>query len=243
VSRYYRSSFGSIGPGGISPVVKTLIIVCSAVFLVQQVDQRAGADAFIREFGLVPFQVTHQFFIWQLFTYIFLHGGILHILFNMLFLWMFGTDLERIWGSRTFTKFFFLCGIGGAVFKTLLNPSSLQPTVGASGAILGVLVGYAFLFPDRQIIVYIFPIKVKWFVIGYAALNLFSSIQGGGSTDYLVHLGGMLTAVVYMKGGGIFPDLKSRYDKWQRARLRRKFEVYYNERHREDDERWRRWKN
>ena len=161
----------------------------------------------------------------------------------MLGLWMFGTDLERIWGSRDFTKFFFLCGIGGGVFKTLLSPLSLQTTIGASGAILGILVAYGFLFPERTIILYIFPIKVKWFVIGTAAITVLSSLQDGGSTDYRVHMGGMLCALIYMKGGRIFPDLKSRYDKWQRARLRRKFEVYYNERHREDDERWRRWKN
>src|SRR5437867_8981017 len=80
----------------------------------------------------------------------------------MLGLWMFGTDLERLWGSRAFTKFFFICGIGGALLKTLLNPASLQSTIGASGAILGILVAYAFLFPDRMIILYIFPIKVKW---------------------------------------------------------------------------------
>lgn len=243
MSRYNRSSFGGIGPGGISPAVKSLIIVCCVVYALQLVDQMAGAAAFIREFGLIPFQVTHQFFVWQLVTYIFLHGTFLHILFNMLFLWMFGTDLERIWGKSAFTKFFFLCGIGGALFKTLLSPASLQPTIGASGAILGVLVAYGFLFPDQQIILYIFPIKVKWFVIGYAVITILSSIQGGGSTDYRVHLGGMLTALIYMKGGRIFPDLRSRYDSWKRARLRRKFEVYYNERHREDDERPRRWKN
>ena len=243
MSRYNRSSFGSIGPGGISPAVKTLIIVCCVVFLLQQVDQLAGGAVFTREFGLVPFQVTHQFFIWQLLTYIFLHGGLLHILFNMLFLWMFGTDLERMWGKQTFTKFFFLCGVGGAVFKTVLSPSSLQATVGASGAILGLLVAYGFLFPENQIILYIFPIKVKWFVIGYAVITVLSSLQAGSSTDYRVHLGGMLTALVYMKGGRILPDLKSRYDRWHRNRLRRKFEVYYNERRRNDDQEKRRWRN
>jgi membrane associated rhomboid family serine protease len=243
VSRYNRSSFGSIGPGGISPVVKTLIIICCTAFVLQIFDGISGGATFTSKFGLIPYQVTHQFYVWQVVTYIFLHGGFLHIIFNMLGLWMFGTDLERIWGSSQFTKFFFLCGIGGALFKTLLSPNSLQTTIGASGAILGILVAYGFLFPERTIIFYIFPIKVKWFVIGTAVVTVLSSIQDGGSTDYRVHLGGMLCALVYMKGGRFFPDLRTRYDKWQRARLRRKFEVYYNERHREDDERWRRWKN
>ena len=244
MSRYYRSSFGAFGPGGISPVVKTLIIICSTAFLLQIFDSIAGGATFISKFGLVPYQVTHRFYLWQLVTYIFLHGGFLHILFNMLGLWMFGTDLERLWGSRAFTKFFFICGIGGAVSKTLLNPVSQQTTIGASGAILGILVAYAFLFPDRLIILYIFPIKVKWFVIGTAAFTVLSSIQDGGSTDYRVHLGGMLCALLYMKGRRVVTDLKWHYDRWHRNRLRRKFDVYYNERHRDDDqERWRRWKN
>ena len=133
---------GSFGPGGISPTVKTLIIVCSVVFLLQQFDSIAGGGAFISNFGLVPLQVTHHGYLWQLVTYIFLHGGLFHILFNMLGLWMFGTDLERLWGRKAFTRFFFLCGVGGGLFKVLLNPSLPYPTVGASGAILGLLVAF-----------------------------------------------------------------------------------------------------
>jgi len=213
------------------------------VFLLQIFDGIASGPSFIDKFGLEPYQVTHQFYIWQLVTYIFLHGGILHILFNMLGLWMFGTDLERLWGTREFTKFFFICGIGGGLFKTLLSPSNTQVTIGASGAILGLLVAYGFLFPERTIILYIFPIKVKWFVIGTAVITVLSSVSGGGGTDYRVHLGGMLIAVVYMKGSHLIPNLKGSYDRWQRGRLRRKFEVYYNDRHREDDEKRPRWKN
>jgi len=248
VSRYYRSSFGGIGPGGWSPAVRTLIIVCSVVFVLQTFDSLAGGQStIVSKFGLNPYLVTHSFYLWQLVTYIFLHGGIMHILFNMLGLWMFGTDLERLWGTRAFTKAFFLCGIGGAVFKVLLNPSASQITLGASGAILGLLVAYGFLFPERIIILFIFPIKVKWFVIGYAVLTVLSSISGGGMTDYQVHLGGMLCGLFYMKGGRVFSDIRWQYDKWRRARLRRKFEVYYNERHRDDrdngEQKWRRWKN
>jgi rhomboid family protein len=244
VSRYYRSSFGSFGPGGISPVVKTIIIICCAVFVLGVFDSIAGGpSSFIRNFGLTPFTVTHHFYLWQLVTYIFLHANLLHILFNMLGLWMFGTELERLWGRHAFTKFFFLCGIGGALFKVLLSPNSLQATIGASGAILGLIVAYGILFPDRTIILYIFPIPVKWFVIGVATITVLSSISDGGSTDYRVHLGGMLCAFLYMKGGRFFRDLRYQYDRWQRARLRRKFEVFYNDRHREDDEKWRRWKN
>jgi membrane associated rhomboid family serine protease len=244
VSRYNRSTFGSFGPGGISPSVKTLIIVCCVVFLLQQFDAIAGGASFIANFGLVPYQVTHHGYVWQPVTYIFLHGGLFHILFNMLGLWMFGTDLERLWGKKAFTRFFFICGIGGGLFKVLFSPSAVQNTIGASGAILGLLVAYAFLFPERIIILYIFPIKVKWFVIGTAVITVISSINGGGSTDYRVHLGGMLCALFYMKGGRSYSDLRWHYDKWRRNRLRRKFDVYYNERQQnQDDEKWRRWKN
>ncbi len=242
VSRYYRSTLSSFGPGGISPTVKTLIIVCSTVFLLQQFDALAGWGAFIANFGLVPYQVTHQGYVWQLVTYIFLHGGLFHILFNMLGLWMFGTDLERLWGKKAFTKFFFLCGVGGGLFKCLWRSSTPQNTIGASGAILGLLVAYAFIFPERIIILYIFPIKVKWFAIGFAVITVLSSINGAGSTDYRVHLGGMLCAVLYMKGRNVFSDMRWHYQKWQRNRLRRRFDVYYNERH-QDENKWRRWKN
>src|SRR5690349_6743878 len=244
MSRYSRSgSFGSFGPGGWTAAVKTLIIVCSTAYLLQLFDGISGGQSLIDKFGLSPFLVTHHFYVWQLVTYIFLHGGILHILFNMLGLWMFGTDLERLWGTRRFTQFFFICGIGGGLFKTLLSPSNNQVTIGASGAILGLLVAYGVLFPERTIILYIFPIKVKRFVIGTAVITVMSSLTPGGSTDYRVHLGGMLVAFFYMKGGHLIPNLKGSYDRWQRGRLRRKFEVYYNDRHREDDEKWRRWKN
>src|SRR5262249_20503792 len=100
VSRYYRNSFSGFGPGGISPVVKTLIIICSTTFLLQIFDGIAGGATFTSKFGLVPYLVTHRLYLWQLLTYIFLHGGFLHILFNMLGLWMFGTDLELISSSQ-----------------------------------------------------------------------------------------------------------------------------------------------
>src|SRR5881296_2768735 len=144
MSRRFRSTLGGFGMGGgWTPAVKTLVIACVVGFFLQIFDQFAGTPSFTGKFGLVPAAVTERYYLWQLVTYIFLHGGFFHILFNMLGLWMFGTDLERLWGSRAFTKFFFICGIGGALLKTLLNPASLQSTIGASGAILGILVAYA----------------------------------------------------------------------------------------------------
>jgi len=128
VSRYYRSSFGGFGPGGWSPAVKTLIIICSITWILQIIDRIAGGSAsFFSTFGLTPALVTHRFYLWQLVTYIFLHspGDIFHILFNMLGLWMFGTELERLWGTREFTKYFFICGIGAGLTTILLSPTPL----------------------------------------------------------------------------------------------------------------------
>ena len=227
-----------------TPAVKALIIACTIGFLLQIFEQVAGGRSITNEFGLTPVLVTQHYYLWQLVTYIFLHGGFFHILFNMFGLYMFGSELEQLWGTRQFTKYFFLSGIGGALLTVLLGPSDFVTTIGASGAIFGILLAYGMLFPDRLIYLYmIIPIKAKWFVVIMGAITFLSSITSGGNIAYRAHLGGMLFGFLYLKGGRIFPDLKTRYDKWQRGRLRRKFDVYYNERHREDDERWRRWKN
>src|SRR3954462_8007337 len=163
----YASSF-SFGPGPISTTLKALIAVNVAAFLVT-----AFAPGLKDYLGLVPTLVLHQFWVWQLVPYMFLHGGIFHILFNMLALWMFGAELERIWGSRYFLKFYFVTGIGAAVLTVLF---SLLPfgasqqlynsiVIGASGAIYGLLLAYALYFPDRQIWYLVFPIPARIFVL------------------------------------------------------------------------------
>ena len=126
----------------------------------------SGAPSFIFKFGLTPALVIHNFYLWQLVTYIFLHdtSNLFHILFNMLGLWMFGSELESMWGSRQFTKFFFICVIGAGIFMMLLSPNSTVPTIGASGAIYGILLAYGLLFPNRIIIFFVFPIPAKIFV-------------------------------------------------------------------------------
>jgi membrane associated rhomboid family serine protease len=236
VSRYNRST--SIGYPEWSRAVKTLVIICVVVYLLQMFDGFAGGETFIRSFGLTPLLVTQRFYLWQLVTYIFLHGGVLHILFNMLGLWMFGSDLERLWGSRKFTTFFFVCGIGAGLLTVLISPSSPIATIGASGAIYGILLAYGMLFPNRIIYWIIFPIRAKWFVMIMGGLAFYSSLAANGSgIANIAHLGGMLFGFLYLKGGGIGPGLRWRYDQWQRQRLRRKFDVYYNEKHRKDSDR------
>jgi membrane associated rhomboid family serine protease len=245
VSRYNRSFSGNGYPRW-TPAVKTLIIACVIAFAVQIIDQLAGGPSIVPKFGLVPSDVTHRYFLWQLVSYIFLHdtGQLFHILFNMLGLWMFGSELERTWGSKEFTKFFFICGIGAGLLTVLFSPNSLSQTIGASGAIYGVLLAFGVLFPDRIIYFLIFPIPAKWFVVIMGALAFLSSLSASGSgIAHVAHLGGMLFGFIYLKGGSM-TKIRHHYDRWHRARLRKKFEVYYNDRHRrDDDEPGRRWRN
>jgi len=155
-----RAFYSSYLPTG----VKWLVIVNCVIFVLQQI---AGGSV-IDWFGLVPGLIRYRGFIWQLFTYMFLHGGIWHILWNMLALWMFGCELEQTWGTRKFLKFYFFCGIGAGICIVILNyafgnPSI--PTVGSSGAIYGILLVSAVLWPDRIILFsFLFPIKMKYFV-------------------------------------------------------------------------------
>jgi membrane associated rhomboid family serine protease len=217
-----------------------LIITCVVVFVFQTFEERSGSRALTLTFGLRPFLVIHNLYLWQLVTYIFLHADIYHILFNMLALWMFGSDVEYLWGSRKFTSFFFFCGIGAGLITLLVSPSETIPTIGASGAIFGVLLAFGMLFPNRIIYWIIFPIRAKYLVMimGVVALYLSITANGNGIAN-VAHLGGMLFGLVYLKGGNIVPGFKWRYEKWQRQRLRKKFDVYYNEKQRKDNDRWR----
>jgi membrane associated rhomboid family serine protease len=246
VSRFNRRTFAGFGiGGGWTPAVKALVMACIIGFLLQVFERMAGGNSITREFGLTPSMVTHNFYLWQLVTYMFLHGGFLHIIFNMFGLFMFGSELEQMWRTREFLKYFFICGIGAALTTIVVSPNDYSVTIGASGAIYGILLAYGLAFPNRIIYLYmVIPIPAKWFVVIIGAITFLSSMSAAGSgIAYLAHLGGMLFGLLYLKGGKIFPDFRGRYDRWQRNRLRRKFEVYYNDRRRDDDEKVRRWKN
>jgi rhomboid family protein len=257
MSRYYRTSYSSIGYPRWTRAVKVIIIACAITFLVQIIMGRS----FTNTFGLTPWNVTHNGSIWQLATYIFLHdtGNILHILFNMLGLWMFGSELEQVWGTRQFTRFFFVCGIGAGITIVavvfLFGGNPLVTTIGASGAVYGILLAFGMLFPDRIIYWLIFPIPAKYFVMILGGIAFFSSISASNSgVAHVAHLGGMVCGYIYMKARGMSRrrhrtriSMKDWYGQWQRRRLRRKFDVYYKGRHgnngNTDDEKWRRWKN
>jgi rhomboid family protein len=143
-----------------------------------------------------------SFYPWQLVTYMFLHGGFFHLLLNMFALWMFGIELENTWGPKRFLTYYMICGIGAGLCNLLIAPlfGPVGPTIGASGAIYGILVAFGYLFPNRSIYVYfLIPVKAKYFVIIYMLLELFSA--GSGSNDgiaHFAHLGGGVIGLIYL---------------------------------------------
>jgi rhomboid family protein len=223
----------SFGPGPLTPVIKAIVIANVVAFVVSLV-----FPAITLTFGLRPADIFGRLHLWQPVTYMFLHAGIFHILFNMLGLWMFGVELERTWGSRFFLRYYFVCGIGAAMTTVLLSflPGSFGAqlyyslTIGASGAIYGILLAYALYFPNRPILLYfIFPIPAKYFVAIMGAISLLSSMSGpGGGIAHTTHLGGLVAGYLYLKGGRVhlLSEIKYRYLKWRINRMRRKFDVY-----------------
>jgi len=227
----YGSSF-SFGPGPLSTALKAIIGANVVVFL---------AQAFLTldyTLGLVPMLVVRKLWLWQLGTYMFLHGGLSHILFNMLALWMFGTELERVWGSRYFVKFYFVTGIGAGVLTVLFSLLPFGPArqlygsdiIGASGAIYGLLLAYALYFPDRPIYMYLlFPIPAKIFVLIFGAIAFYASLSGaGGGVANATHLGGLLVAYLYLKAprSNLLGEVRYQYLRWKLNRTRKKFDVY-----------------
>lgn len=203
----YRFSFGY----DLTPIIKKLVILMLAVFLLQMV----VTSRFNTYLGLVPILVWKKFFLWQLFTYIFLHGGISHLLFNLLALWMFGGELENLWGSAKFLRYFFFCGIGAAICTVVLSPYQFIPVIGASGAIYGILLAFGWLFPNRLIYIYfLFPIPAKYFVILFGLIEFFSSLGGtGGGVAHLTHLGGLFFGLIYMAYPVIRQKIRREYYK------------------------------
>src|SRR6478672_6790324 len=209
----YTSSF-SFGPGPISSAIKAIIGINVVMFLATTLLAAARSIDLIPILGLRPVAVIHQLWIWQPVTYMFLHGGLLHILFNMLALWMFGTELERVWGTRYFVKFYLVTGIGAGVLTILVSLLGFAitdliyvvPTIGASGAIYGLLLAYAMYFPDRPIYMYfLFPVPAKVFVAIMGAIAFYASLAEAGGIANATHLGGLLVGYLMLKGSRVHP--------------------------------------
>lgn len=230
---YPRYSSYSFGPGPLTPAVRALIVLNVAGYLLQ-----LALPALVTWLGLVPALVVERWWIWQPVTYMFLHGGLFHLLFNMLALWMFGVDLERLWGTRFFARFYMVAGVGAALTTLLV---SLLPfgfsealygsvTVGASGAIYGLLVAFAMMYPHRPIYLYmLFPIPARIFVLIIGAISFMSSMtQTSGGVAHATHLGGIVAGYLYLAGqrGHVFSTIRSQWLRWRLARMRKRFEVH-----------------
>jgi membrane associated rhomboid family serine protease len=191
------------------PVIKALLIANGVVFLLTgillapfSIEGVSLSGALLRVLALWPWE--GGFLPWQPLTYQFLHGSFFHLLFNMLGLWMFGMELENVWGSKKFLAYYLLGGVAAGLTHMLVGPlvGQLGPTVGASGAVFAVLVAFAMLFPDRPIYIYfLLPVKAKYLVACYIGLELFYGVTGTGEgVAHFAHLGGALFGLLFMLG-------------------------------------------
>ncbi|MDP6669311.1 MAG: rhomboid family intramembrane serine protease [Candidatus Krumholzibacteria bacterium] len=181
------------------PWVMRLVTLNVLAFLLQLVFQNSPLGNMVTQLLILHPPLVAKGMIWQLLSYMFIHGGLMHILFNMFLLWMMGREVEVVLGSRAFLRLYFFSGLVAGLFSmTMWNASIL----GASGAVLGILAAYGRLFPDRIILAFmVIPMRVKYFIWFIAVLDLYGAIQGTGNIAHLAHIGGLLTGLVMMKMG------------------------------------------
>ncbi len=249
---YGRGPQIGFGPPVFPDVIKAIIAVNCAVYLVQAL----GPPAFTSWFALTPSDVWEHGAVWQLGTYMWLHAreSILHLLFNMFSLWMFGSQVASAWGTQRFLRFYLICGIGAGVliaaWPALLEllgvstASYAMPTLGASGAIYGVLLAFSLLWPDRTIMLLFPPIPLKaiWFI---PFLFFMEVVSGPANVSHIGHLGGVLVGYLALRMMGLggrasFGQLRWRLKRWRmRRQLRavRMDELRERERERDPDHR------
>ena len=244
----------------ITPGVQALLIANFAVFFFQVLyRQYAGVLAhqkLLFWFGLVPAGVIPGLRFWQPFTYLFLHDPttIWHVLMNMFVLWMFGRELEMVWGRNRFLKYYFITGVGAGIINVIVKtvPAlfghglSYVPTIGASGAVFGVLIACAILFPDRQVLLLPIPIRIRMrTVVTVMAVLTFLGTFGLGDdkVSHLCHLGGMLVGWVYLRRGSFLYSLRNSVSDWQYRRNRKRFQVYMKKQREEPPSRPDHWVN
>ncbi|MCB0341361.1 MAG: rhomboid family intramembrane serine protease [Pseudobdellovibrionaceae bacterium] len=213
-------------PAPVTPMVKKLLILNVGIWLLLVIGLQElvlHSRVVFEYFGLIPDSTVFRFYLWQPFTYMFLHSGseIFHILFNMLLLWWLGAELELRWGSRFFLTYYLVCGVGAAVIYTvgailyfwLTNQAYVLgvPVVGASGAVYGLLLAYGMIFGDRVMyFMMMFPMKAKHLVMILGGIELVTLLSSGptGPVATLCHLGGLATGFLYLlylaqrRGGG-----------------------------------------
>ncbi len=178
------------------PLSIGIIIACVAIFLMQNISA---------QLALWPLHSIY-FKPWQLFTYAFLHGSFNHLFFNMFAIWMFGLPVERMWGSRKFAEYYFICVLGAGLIQLLVQHISgdVYPTIGASGAAFGLLLAYGIMWPNNKLILIFFPvpIKAKWFVLIYGGVELIFGVTGAmPQVAHYAHLGGLFFGADYYGDG------------------------------------------
>ena len=271
----------------IPTITKNLLIINVLAFAAYYVLKMQGID--LNDILGLHFFLASDFKIYQLLTYMFMHGGLEHLFFNMFALWMFGSVIERVWGPKKFLFYYIVCGIGAGVAQEVVQYATymyedmgayqyvnvngvqvttdayinLWTTIGASGAVYGILLAFGMIFPNERlfIIPFPFPIKAKWLIVGYIAIELFSAMSGpGDGVAHMAHLGGMLFGFLLIrywqkhpdssqrfgrsKGQEFFDQLKQKYEARQGTRMkaehtadpRRESDEEYNARKRQNQE-------
>ena len=198
-----------------TPCIKALIIVnlvCWFVLIAVVQNFFMKTDGIYRLLGFVPSSISHDFFLWQFVTYMFIHSkGFFHILFNMLILWMFGSELEQLWKKRFFLLYYFVCGVGSALvyfmsvqlYSLFSGYSSVMdvPVIGASGAVFGLILAYGLIFGDRIVLfMFIFPMKAKYLTLLIAGIELLTVLNSGFGSPVanLAHLGGLISGFLFL---------------------------------------------
>jgi membrane associated rhomboid family serine protease len=242
--RGYQSGGFGFGPSVTPPIIKQLLIANLAVFIAQHLIGHA-----MWAFAVVPYQFWQQGYFWQPFTYMWMHspGSLMHIGFNMLALWMFGSPLAMVWGHRRFLRFYLVCGFGAGLliatvpaipvlFGVPYPTTYVLPTLGASGAVFGVLLAYSLTWPNRTIMLLFPPIPIRaiYFIPFILAWGW---LLGPRNVSHVGHIGGVVVAWFVMRRQEGLPILPSgaqlRY-RWRRWRMRRQLRAV-----RLEEERWR----
>jgi len=217
------------------PVVKTLLLLNIAAFIL---DQLFPLSALLGLYYVGD--PLGRFHLFQLLTYMFMHAGLSHIFFNMFALWMFGRIMEQVWGAQRFLLYYIICGIGAAVVQELgqviglISPAAM--TIGASGAVYGILLAFGMTFPNERlfIIPFPFPIKAKWFVCLYIAIEIFEGLGINDGVAHFAHLGGMLFGfllILYWRGKTRLERIKFGNNFWTQTVSKPTMHVSYNGKH------------
>ena len=231
----------------LTKVTKAIIIACVVMFFVDLILSQFNLPfKLVNILGLVPLKVMQNFWLWQFVTYIFMHGNELHLLLNMLILWYFGSEIEMRLGEKGFLQYFFLTGIGAGLFNFLTcvlfrDPAQLtNATIGASGAVYGILIAYGIFFGSRYMLVFfIFPLQAKYFVCIMAGLELIFSMKASPQDNvaHVAHLGGMLIGGIYLYFRYIRPRGTRKMTKkdQEREKLKKQFTLIVNQPNKNDD--------